>query len=128
MCKTCGCSDGAQTRITHLGVARGDAPDTLESSGDVPGHAHEHRHGDAAVHNHGVHSHAHGGAGSHLHPQEVVCIPVGNTHRPRPARILGNALHKVRENVLHQLAAIKQAPALVRSFFLTPSVAYITDL
>ncbi|BBF65734.1 hydrogenase nickel incorporation protein HypB [Acidithiobacillus sp. 'AMD consortium'] len=79
MCKTCGCSDGAQTRITHLGIARGDAPDTLESSGDVPGHAHEHRHGDAAVHNHGLHSHAHGGASSHLHPHPHVPAD-GNAH------------------------------------------------
>ncbi len=66
MCKTCGCSDGAQTRITHLGVAGGAALDTLGSSRDVPGHdAHAHRHGDEAVHGHGVHSH--GGAEPHSH-------------------------------------------------------------
>ena len=34
---------------------------------------------------------------------------------------------KLREKIDAQLAAIKQAPALVRSFFLAPSVAYITD-
>ncbi|MBU2817562.1 hydrogenase nickel incorporation protein HypB, partial [Acidithiobacillus ferrooxidans] len=72
MCKTCGCSDGAQTRITHLSVAGGAAPDTLESSHNVPGHTHEHRHGDEAVHDHAAHSHAHGGAGFHLHPHPHV--------------------------------------------------------
>ena len=36
---------------------------------------------------------------------------------------------KLREKIDAQLAAIKQAPALVRSFFLAPTVAYyITDL
>lgn len=70
MCKTCGCSDGAQTRITHLDVSGVAVVDTSGSSGDVLGYAHEHRYGDEAEHNHGVHSHAHGGAGSHLnaHP------------------------------------------------------------
>ena len=67
MCKTCGCSNGAQTRITHLSLAGGTAPDTLESSRDEPGHTHEHRHGDEAVHDHDAHPHAHGGAASHPH-------------------------------------------------------------
>ena len=81
MCKTCGCSDGAQTRITHLGVAGVSAADTPGSSGAVPGYAHEHRHGDESVHNHGVHSHAHGGAGSHLHAHAHAHVPAdGDVH------------------------------------------------
>jgi transposase len=34
---------------------------------------------------------------------------------------------KLRDKIEAQLAAIKKAPELVRSFFLAPSVAYITD-
>jgi transposase len=34
---------------------------------------------------------------------------------------------KLKDNVEHQLAAIKKLPELVRSFFMAPSVAYITD-
>jgi len=34
---------------------------------------------------------------------------------------------KLRDKIDAQLAAIKRAPRLVRSFFMTPSVAYITD-
>ena len=64
MCKTCGCSDGAQTRITHLGVAGGAAPDTLELSRDAPGHTH-HAHGGAEPHSH-AHPHAEPKEGAHL--------------------------------------------------------------
>ncbi|WP_081577138.1 hydrogenase nickel incorporation protein HypB [Acidithiobacillus thiooxidans] len=62
MCKTCGCSDGAQMRITRLDVAGRADPDTLESSGDVPGYFQEHRHDDEVEH-----AHAHGSTGSHPH-------------------------------------------------------------
>jgi len=34
---------------------------------------------------------------------------------------------KLRDRIDAQLAAIKKAPALIRSFFKAPSVAYITD-
>ena len=34
---------------------------------------------------------------------------------------------KLQEKIAAQLAAIKRTPKLVRSFFKTPSVAYITD-
>jgi hypothetical protein len=34
---------------------------------------------------------------------------------------------KLQEKVDAQLDAIKKLPKLVRSFFMTPSVAYITD-
>jgi transposase len=34
---------------------------------------------------------------------------------------------KLKDKVEHQLAAIKKLPELVRSFFMAPSVAYITD-
>ncbi|WP_291521051.1 hydrogenase nickel incorporation protein HypB [Acidithiobacillus sp.] len=63
MCKTCGCSDGAQTRITHLSVAGGAAPDTLGSSRDVPGHTHAH--GGAEPHSH-AHPHAQAEGDAHL--------------------------------------------------------------
>jgi hydrogenase nickel incorporation protein HypB len=62
MCKTCGCSDGAQTRITRLDVAGRADPDTLESSGDMPGYIQEHRHDDEMEH-----AHTHGSTGSHSH-------------------------------------------------------------
>ena len=64
MCKTCGCSNGAQTRITHLSLAGGTAPDTLESSRDAPGHTH-HAHGGAEPHSH-AHPHAEQKEGAHL--------------------------------------------------------------
>ena len=34
---------------------------------------------------------------------------------------------KLKDKVEYQLAAIKKLPELVRSFFMAPSVVYITD-
>jgi transposase len=60
-----------------------------------------------------------------LNPDELVWSYVKRTGVARKPLRKGE---KLREKIDAQLAAIKQAPALVRSFFLTPSVAYITDL
>ena len=60
-----------------------------------------------------------------LNPDELVWSHVKRTGVARKPLRKGE---KLREKIDAQLAAIKQAPALVRSFFLTPSVAYITDL
>ncbi len=59
-----------------------------------------------------------------LNPDELVWSYVKRTGVARKPLRKGE---KLREKIDAQLAAIKQAPALVRSFFLTPSVAYITD-
>ena len=60
-----------------------------------------------------------------LNPDELVWSYVKRTGVARKPLRKGE---KLREKIDAQLAAIKRAPALVRSFFLTPSVAYITDL
>ena len=60
-----------------------------------------------------------------LNPDELVWSYVKRTGVARKPLRKGE---KLREKIDAQLAAIKQAPALVRSFFLAPSVAYITDL
>ena len=59
-----------------------------------------------------------------LNPDELVWSYVKRTGVARKPLRKGE---KLREKIDAQLAAIKQAPALVRSFFLAPSVAYITD-
>lgn len=60
-----------------------------------------------------------------LNPDELVWSYVKRTGVARKPLRKGE---KLREKIDAQLAAIKQAPVLVRSFFLIPSVAYITDL
>ena len=59
-----------------------------------------------------------------LNPDELVWSYVKRTGVARKPLRKGE---KLREKINAQLAAIKQAPALVRSFFLAPSVGYITD-
>ena len=59
-----------------------------------------------------------------LNPDELVWSYVKRTGVARKPLRKGE---KLREKIDAQLAAIKQAPALVRSFFRAPSVAYITD-
>ena len=59
-----------------------------------------------------------------LNPDELVWSHVKRTGVARTPLRKGE---KLREKIDAQLAAIKRAPALVRSFFLAPSVAYITD-
>lgn len=59
-----------------------------------------------------------------LNPDELVWSHVKRTGVARKPLRKGE---KLREKIDAQLAAIKRAPALVRSFFLAPSVAYITD-
>ena len=59
-----------------------------------------------------------------LNPDELVWSHVKRTGVARTPLRKGERL---REKIDAQLAAIKRAPALVRSFFLAPSVAYITD-
>lgn len=58
-----------------------------------------------------------------LNPDELVWSHVKRTGVARKPLRKGE---KLREKINAQLAAIKRAPALVRSFFLAPSVAYIT--
>ena len=59
-----------------------------------------------------------------LNPDELVWSYVKRTGVARKPLRKGE---KLREKIDAQLAAIKRAPALVRSFFRAPSVAYITD-
>lgn len=59
-----------------------------------------------------------------LNPDELVWSHVKRTGVVRKPLRKGE---KQREKIDAQLAAIKRAPALVRSFFRAPSVAYITD-
>ena len=59
-----------------------------------------------------------------LNPDELVWSHVKRTGVARKPLRKGE---KLREKIDAQLAAIKRAPALVRSFFRAPSVAYITD-
>ena len=60
-----------------------------------------------------------------LNPDELVWSYVKRTGVARKPLRKGE---KLREKIDAQLAAIKQAPARVRSFSLAPSVAYIIDL
>ncbi|MGA7965457.1 MAG: IS630 family transposase, partial [Gammaproteobacteria bacterium] len=59
-----------------------------------------------------------------LNPDELVWSHVKRTGVARTPLRKGE---KLREKIDAQLAAIKRTPALARSFFLAPSVAYITD-
>jgi len=59
-----------------------------------------------------------------LNPDEGVWSHVKRTGVARTPLRKGE---KLRDKIDAQLAAIKRAPRLVRSFFMTPSVAYITD-
>ena len=59
-----------------------------------------------------------------LNPDELVWSHVKRTGVARKPLRKGE---KLREKIDAQLAAIKRTPALVRSFFLAPTVAYITN-
>ena len=59
-----------------------------------------------------------------LNPDELVWSHVKRTGVARTPLRKGE---KLRDKIEAQLAAIKKAPRLVRSFFKAPSVAYITD-
>jgi transposase len=60
-----------------------------------------------------------------LNPDELVWSHMKRTGVARSPLRRGE---KLREKIEAQLGAIKRMPRLVRSFFQTPSVAYITDL
>jgi transposase len=59
-----------------------------------------------------------------LNPDELVWSHVKRTGVARAPLRKGE---KLRDKIEAQLAAIKRAPRLIRSFFKTPTVAYITD-
>jgi len=59
-----------------------------------------------------------------LNPDELVWSHVKRTGVARTPLRKGE---KLRDKINAQLAAIKKTPALVRSFFMAPDVAYITD-
>jgi transposase len=59
-----------------------------------------------------------------LNPDELVWSHVKRTGVARTPLRKGE---KLRDKIEAQLAAIKKAPRLVRSFFKAPSVAYIID-
>ncbi|MGI9452106.1 MAG: transposase, partial [Geminicoccaceae bacterium] len=59
-----------------------------------------------------------------LNPDELVWSHMKRTGVARTPLRKGE---KLQEKVDAQLAAIKKLPNLVRSFFMAPSVAYITD-
>jgi transposase len=59
-----------------------------------------------------------------LNPDELVWSHMKRTGFARTPLRKGE---KLKDKVEHQLAVIKKLPELVRSFFLAPSVAYITD-
>jgi len=59
-----------------------------------------------------------------LNPDELVWSHMKRTGVGRTPLSRGE---KLQEKIEAQLAAIKRIPALVRSFFMAPSVAYITD-
>ena len=59
-----------------------------------------------------------------LNPDELVWSHVKRTGVARTPLRKGERLH---DKIEAQLAEIKKAPGLVRSFFMAPSVAYITD-
>lgn len=59
-----------------------------------------------------------------LNPDELVW---SHMKRSGVARTPLRKGEKLREKIDAQLAALKQTPQLIRSFFLAPSVAYITD-
>ena len=59
-----------------------------------------------------------------LNPDELVWSHMKRTGVARTPLRRGE---KLQEKVDAQLAAIKKLPQLVRSFFMAPSVAYITD-
>ena len=59
-----------------------------------------------------------------LNPDELVWSHVKRTDVSRTPRRKGE---KLSEKIESQLAAIKKMPSLIRAFFKTPSVAYITD-
>ena len=59
-----------------------------------------------------------------LNPDEAVWSHVKRTGVARAPLRRGE---KLRDKIDAQLAAIKRTPKLVRSFFMAPSVAYITD-
>ena len=59
-----------------------------------------------------------------LNPDELVWSHMKRTGVARTPLRKGE---KLQEKVDTQLAAIKKLPKLVRSFFMAPSVAYITD-
>jgi transposase len=59
-----------------------------------------------------------------LNPDELVWSPVKRTGVARTPLRKGERL---REKIEAQLARIKDAPRLIRSFFKAPSVSYITD-
>jgi len=59
-----------------------------------------------------------------LNPDEAVWSHMKRTGVARTPLRKGE---KLRDKVDAQLASIKKTPRLVRSFFMAPSVAYITD-
>ena len=59
-----------------------------------------------------------------LNPDELVWSHMKRTGVARSPLRRGEQL---RDKIEAQLAAIKRTPALIRSFFLEPNVAYITD-
>ena len=59
-----------------------------------------------------------------LNPDELVWSHMKRTGVARTPLRKGE---KLKDKVEHQLAVIKKLPELVRSFFMAPSVAYITD-
>jgi transposase len=59
-----------------------------------------------------------------LNPDELVWSHMKRTGVARTPLLKGE---KLQEKIEAQLAAIRKMPSLVRAFFKTPSVAYITD-
>jgi transposase len=59
-----------------------------------------------------------------LNPDELVWSHMKRTGVARTPLRKGE---KLQEKIDAQLAAIKELPKLVKSFFMAPSVAYITD-
>ena len=59
-----------------------------------------------------------------LNPDELVWSHVKRTGTARRPLQKGE---KLRDKIEAQLTALKRMPHLVRSFFLAPSVAYISD-
>jgi transposase len=60
-----------------------------------------------------------------LNPDELVWSHMKRTGVARTPLRRGE---KLKDKIEVQLAALKKAPSLIRSFFKAPSVAYITDL
>jgi len=102
MCTTCGCSDGADPRVTDLdtGVV---APLTTGAQDHSPEHGHSHEHGHAHEHGHShehghahTHDHAHGHSHEHdhAHTHDHAAPPVKADPTPRTLRLEQEVLAK----------------------------------